>query len=149
MLTINTDPDPLVHSSAGLREQRSLAERAVADVAAGRRQTSEHADYGQTYQNAQRLANTEAGVVVLCIAEGTECINCHYADTGPVLRSCDCEIRDLANDTPGMFAMYGEGSTKALAPFRRNAFLRDLIRHGARIETLDGEDVSHRVQYLQ
>lgn len=148
MLLIKQDDDPLLPGSHGRRLERDVIGRAINDACAGLPPSSEHPRYGVAYQNAARLQAVNRGRLVLCIHGGVTCAACDKNDIGPVLTACACDIRDLANDVPGMFVMYGPDSTEQAAPFRSNSFLRDLTADGTRIETLTGEDVTHKVHHL-
>lgn len=148
MRLIKQDDDPLLPGSYGRRLEREVVVRAIADACADRPPSSEHPRYGVAYQNAARLHAVQKGRLVLCIHGGVTCAVCAKNDIGQVLNDCACDVRDLANDVPGMFVMYGPDSTEESAPFRSNEFLRDLTADGTRIETLAGEDVTHHIHYL-
>lgn len=152
-LTIAVDRDPLVSTSAGRREERSLTERGMADGREGRPRASEHPDYGAAYGSAVLLREVEQGRAFLAVAHGYGCRVCgEHTNLGADF-ACSCEAGPRL--VAGFYVANGPGACDEAAEFRAVEFLRDMrdMRDmramGSRVVNTDGEDIGAYLQPIQ
>ena len=146
-LTIAVDRDPLVSTSAGRREERSLTDRGMADGRAGRPRASEHPDYGAAYGSAALLREVLLGHAFMAVAHACGCRVCgDNTNLGEKL-VCSCEAGPQL--VAGFYVASGANACDEPTSFRTVEFLRDMRAMGNRVVNTDGEDIGAYLQPIQ